>query len=127
MAATAMVYVESSTSPVIVHGDAVQFEEETVELPEVGVAKIEYARIGEPPVSSGAAKFNVAAPVPAELERIRGADGTAAVTEKERVTLSAASKLVLPAWEAVMVHGPGATRWTIPPAATVHAAGVDEA
>ena len=92
MAAIVTVYAVPSVRPLMVHGDAVQALELTAlpGLPGVGVATIVYAAIAAPPVSSGAAKVRVAAPLDAEIDQILGADGSPGLTVKVRVTVSAA-------------------------------------
>ena len=107
-------------SPVIVQGDAVQLVVDTEAPPAVGVAMMLYARIGDPPSSSGIANAKVAAPAPPELERIRGADGTPAVITKVRVTASAGAYVASPACCAAIVQLPVAINCTMPPDVTVH-------
>jgi len=62
-----------------------------------------------------------------DVDRILGAEGTPAVTVNERVTGSAAAKVELPPWLAVIEHWPCATRCTTPPEVTVHTLPVVEA
>lgn len=91
MAAIFSVYVVPSANPLMVQGDDVQALVETLVPLPIGVARIVYATMADPPVSSGEAKAIVAAPEPAAVERIRGAEGRPAVTSKDRVTGSAAA------------------------------------
>jgi hypothetical protein len=75
--------------------------------------------IGAPPFEAGGEKVTTLWPLPAVAEMIVGAPGAEALTVKDWLTCGAAAYAEFPAWFALMVQVPVATKVNVPPLVTV--------